>query len=368
MRDYHMGKGLVSVIIPTYNLADTIIMAIDSALSQDYPSLEVLVIDDGSKDNTGDKIRHVYKDEPRLRYIRQENGGVCSARNHGIREARGEFIAMLDADDYWLPGKMSLQVSILNAHPELSLVWSDMDAINPDGEIAHSRYLRKMYSAYNYFPKPEDLFSSILSTKEGITYLIGDLTWPMVLGNLIHTSTVLARADRLRQAGWYDQTCYPSEDQDYYFRVCKTGPVALVDAVTLHYRIGSENAATGPAQGIALATSYLRVLNSIIEKEGDNIRLPKDNIRRALCKGYVWAGQVYFYQNLRTEARAYLLKALKTDSFINIRAWRLLIATFLPSSLLSFLRSARNRVSLYFLTMGMDASRIIDETAAAALI
>jgi glycosyltransferase involved in cell wall biosynthesis len=340
-----MEKGLVSIIIPTYNRAHTIERAIDSVLSQDYPSIEILVVDDGSKDNTGDRILQRYPDKRRIRYIRQENGGVCSARNHGIREARGEFIAMLDSDDYWLPGKLRLQVSIMDAHPELSMVWSDMDAVNPDGEIIYNRYLRTMYSAYSYFPQSKDLFSRELTTNDGFTYFIGDLTWPMALGNLIHTSTILARAQRLQQAGWYDQAYHPAEDQDYYFRVCKTGPVALVDTVTLHYCIGAEDAATGSSRGIALSKSHLKVLHSIIEKEGDRIRLPKHFIRRALFKGYIWAGRVHFYQGLRLDALKYLSKALKTGLF-NVQAAVLLISILLPPTVFSLLRVIRYKMRL----------------------
>lgn len=338
-------KGLISIIIPSYNRAHTIERAVDSVLTQDYPFIEILVVDDGSKDDTGDRILLRYRDEPRVRYIRQENGGVCSARNHGIREARGEFIAMLDSDDYWLPGKLRLQASILDAHPELSLVWSDMDAVNPDGKIVHNRYLRKMYSAYSYFPQSKDLFQQELTTAEGITYFIGDLKWPMTLGNLIHTSTVLARAEQLRQAGSYDQSFHPAEDQDYYFRVCKTGPVALVDAVTIHYCIGAEDAATGPSRGIALSKSHLKVLHSIIEKEGDSIHLPKHLIRRALFKGYLWASHVHFYQGLRLDALRYLSKALKTGTF-NVQVAVLLVAILMPPSVLSLLRVVKFKLRL----------------------
>ena len=99
---------LVTVLIPAFNRADTINRAIDSALAQDWPAMEVLVVDDGSTDQTRDRVR-CYRD-PRLRLIeRAINGGAAAARNTGIAEAKGDFIAFLDSDDEFLPGKIATQ-------------------------------------------------------------------------------------------------------------------------------------------------------------------------------------------------------------------------------------------------------------------
>ena len=101
-----MEQNLVSVInIPTYNRAHLVGKAIDSVLSQDHDAVEVLVVDDGSKDETEAFMARTYGDNPKVRYLRKPNGGVASARNLGLREAKGAFIGLLDADDEWLPGQ-----------------------------------------------------------------------------------------------------------------------------------------------------------------------------------------------------------------------------------------------------------------------
>jgi GT2 family glycosyltransferase len=341
-----MEKGLVSVVIPTYNRVDTIERAIDSALMQDYSPLEVVVVGDGVGDEISELVLRRCREDRRVRYVWKENGGVCTARNRGLLEARGEFIAMLDDDDYWLPGKLQRQVSILERHPEVSLIWSDFDAVNPAGEVIETRSLRKMYHAYDFFPHPEDLFSSAFATDDGIAYYIGDVTWPMVLGNLVHTSTVVARAEHLKQAGWYDQTCHPAEDQDYYFRVCKTGPVAFVDSVTLHYSVGAADAATAPSQGLALAKSYLHVLLGILEKDGERICLPEGYLRTALCQGYRWAGHMHFEQGQMSEARRYFWQALKLG--LDVQSVVFLFASLLPQSSLPRLRAIKRRLGLSF--------------------
>ena len=97
----------ISVVIPAYNTADFVDMAIESALDQTYPACEVIVVDDGSADGT---FKMVQQDYPEVRVFRQQNGGPGAARNHGVRQALGEWVALLDADDAWLPHKLERQL------------------------------------------------------------------------------------------------------------------------------------------------------------------------------------------------------------------------------------------------------------------
>ena len=157
-------------------------------LAQDHGSLEVIVVDDGSTDDTGGRMRDRYGHDPRVVYLRQPNGGVCVARNTGMARARGEFIAMLDSDDVWLPGKLRAQVAVFRKHPQLSLVGTDMAEVNPEGEVLSPKYLRMFYSAHRFFPRPSDLFARELATDDGTTYWIGEIAHAMLLGNLIRTS------------------------------------------------------------------------------------------------------------------------------------------------------------------------------------
>jgi len=99
------AKRSVTVVIPSFNCARFIREAVDSALAQTVPPLEVIVIDDGSTDGTPE-IMAGYASDPRVRYLHQKNAGQSTARNNGIRAARGEFIALLDADDRWKPDKL----------------------------------------------------------------------------------------------------------------------------------------------------------------------------------------------------------------------------------------------------------------------
>jgi glycosyltransferase involved in cell wall biosynthesis len=261
-----MVHDLVSVVIPTYNRAHTIARAVDSVLSQDYPAIEVIVVDDGSKDDTADRMKARYGRDSRVTYLRQPNGGVCVARNTGLARVRGEFVAMLDSDDLWLPGKLAMEVDVLRRHPDVGMVWTDMAAVDPEGKLLYPSFQHRMFDAPRFFGGLDALLPSEFTTPSGVRYRTGDVAHAMILGNLMLTSTVVARAERLAQAGKYDQSCHPCEDQDYYRRVCKTGPVAWMDTATVHYTIGAEDAESGPRRAVQLSTKYLKVVKAGIEK------------------------------------------------------------------------------------------------------
>ena len=125
-------KGLVSVIIPVYNGASFLARALASAFEQDYRPLEVIVVDDGSTDATA----RIAQGRPEVRYFYQPNQGHGTAKNTGIEKSRGEFLAFLDADDWWASGKLRLQVDFLESHPQVGYVLSHMKIIlEPGAEI-----------------------------------------------------------------------------------------------------------------------------------------------------------------------------------------------------------------------------------------
>ena len=139
---------LVSTIIPTYNRANGCKRAVESVLFQTHDNVEVIVVDDGSEDNTRELICGV---DARVKYLWQPNSGVSAARNTGLRAAKGAYIAFLDSDDIWLPWKLELQLSVLNHFPEAGMVWTDMKAVDENGTKLHESYINRMYGGYRYF-------------------------------------------------------------------------------------------------------------------------------------------------------------------------------------------------------------------------
>src|SRR4030042_7025637 len=122
MKDIPGHKPLVSVIIPTFNREHIIAQSLESVLWQSFSDYEIIVVDDGSTDNTGEFLRKHYGDK--IRYIaKSQNGGLSAARNAGIELSRGTYIAILDDDDLWLPDKLGLQVDLLEKNLGVSLVY-----------------------------------------------------------------------------------------------------------------------------------------------------------------------------------------------------------------------------------------------------
>src|SRR5580698_867963 len=160
-----MSRSLVSVVIPTYNRAHIVAKAIASALAQDYQATEVVVVDDGSTDDTEARIKDDFAGDPRVRYVRKANGGPAGARNVGFAHARGEYVALLDSDDTWHPWKLGVQVRCMERYPDLGMTWTDMEMIDPSGRVADPAHLRKMYSAYKLF-SDDQIFSEAIPLRE----------------------------------------------------------------------------------------------------------------------------------------------------------------------------------------------------------
>jgi len=341
---------LVSVIIPTFNRARLVGAAVDSALAQDYPALEILVIDDGSRDGTRETLEKTYAGNPKIRIFYKANGGVSSARNLGIREARGEFIAFLDADDVWLPGKLSLQLECLRRFPEAGMVWTAMAAVDGDRRVLHERYLRKMYSAYKYYPTSRQLFAAGLREDRigDAEAFSGDIFSPMVLGNLVHTSTVLLRRERQLKAGFFDEARRTGEDYPFHLNTCREGPVAYVDAATIRYSVGLPDALTAPDKMIQIALNFLATMEGTLARDRGRISLPAALIRERLAEAYAWVGREHQNAGRDGEARAYFIKSFRADPAepAHLKA---LLATTLPPALrarlAAFKRGLRKRLA-----------------------
>ena len=199
---------LVSVIIPTYNRAQMLRQAVDSALEQDYPRTEILVIDDGSADETPIMLADY---EDRIRFFRQENTGVSAARNLGIRASRGELIAFLDSDDYWLPGKLAIQADWFLRHP---------GALICQTEEIWIRNGRRVNPRLKHRKREGDIFIESLSLC------------------LVSPSAVMLRRSLLDETGLFDPELPACEDYDLWLRISSRYRVGLIEKPLLVRRGG----------------------------------------------------------------------------------------------------------------------------------
>ncbi len=235
-------EPLVSVVIPSYNSALVIGQTVESALAQTHRSLEVIVVDDGSTDDTERAVRP-YRD--RIVYLRQENQGLAGARNAGMARATGDLVAWLDADDLWNPEKVALQVAVLQQHPECVLVASDFSAFDDTGYFDRS-HLRAYFAAVGrmpgdlagLFPHREELESRPLGSglPDRVVVYWGEMYRRLIWGNVLLPSTVLFRRDAASRAGVLDASCRRDADWEYLLRVSAQGGVAFVDHPLMRYR------------------------------------------------------------------------------------------------------------------------------------
>lgn len=278
----------VSVIIPTWNRAEFVRDAIDSVLAQDYPSLELLVIDDGSTDATPEVVRS-YGDK--VRYIRQANGGAASARNRGIAEATGEFVAFLDSDDLFLPGKLTEQVREFARQPEVVMVYSWFSILDASGR----ERLGRRFAATGQIAR-----SLVAHSMQG----------PLA------TPTVMVRRAALLAAGGFDETMRLSEDTDLWCRLARLGPVGLVPRVLVQVRRHDGNLSRGPGRARFLAAS-LRILDKAFAADPTLAPLWKARIR---AKAHLWSW-IVGAAGLLPSGLSFWLRAMWTNPRATVGRW-----------------------------------------------
>lgn len=217
--DPSAATPLVSAVIPAYNAEPWIGETLRSVLAQSYPRIEVIAVDDGSRDRTEHVIRSFGE---RVRYVRQENGGVSRARNQGAAHARGEFLAFLDADDLWAPTKIARQVSRLQARPEA--VASFTDCVYLD-----ARTRRETPAT------PSRLEPDLVA---------GLLLHSCIVGN---ASTVMVRRTIFERLAGFDPAFSNNADWDLWIRLAELGPVDVLNEPLARYRVHSVSMSTDPA-------------------------------------------------------------------------------------------------------------------------
>lgn len=210
----------VSVIIPTYNRANLLPRAIKSVLNQTYKDFELIIVDDGSTDNTKKVVEEFQKKDPRIKYIWQKNsGGEARPRNMGIRHSKGEYIAFLDSDDEWLPEKLEKQVKLLNGDKKTGLVYTNAKILR------NSKYSEKT-------------IFELINPKRGIIYKDLFLNRDR---HFIPTLTVIVRKNIFEKVGYFDEKLKFAPDYDLWLRIAKHTYVDYIDEVLAIYYIHDSN-------------------------------------------------------------------------------------------------------------------------------
>ncbi len=248
-----IGMPFFSVIIPLYNKEKYIKRTLDTVLNQTFTNYEIVIVDDGSEDNSCEIVKSI--SDPRIRLISQKNGGPSRARNCAIREARGQYIAFLDADDIWLPEKLEKQHELHSRHPELA--WS--------------------CCAYEYiggYTKQNTVFQS---------NVIEDTIDAMANGLSIWTGTVVIKKDIFQNGQlFFDESISRSEDWELWLKMaCLYPKVGYINKILASYLVNIAGSLVNTEME-KMDFSFLS-LRSRIDKELDSI----DEVRRIKVINYI---------------------------------------------------------------------------------
>ena len=274
---------LVSVILPTYNRARLLGRAVKSVLNQTFEDFELIIVDDGSTDDTESVIRSF--DDERIKYIRHPmRRGVSAARNTGIKASRGRYIAFQDSDDEWLPKKLEKQVDVFeNARPDVGVVYTGMWRIRRDKSI-------------KYYPAKE------VERKEGH---IHDLLISRSLD--IATATAMVRRCCFDKVGVFDENLLAFEDYDLWLRISKYYRFKYIDEPLIRAFLQEDSITLN-------ADASVTAMEHIISKYWEDFaKYPK-----ALRKHCVWIGNHLILRGELKRGRRWLLNAVKSD-FLNVK-------------------------------------------------
>lgn len=268
----------VSVIIPTYNRSNYVQQAVESVLNQTYNDYEILVIDDGSTDDTK-RLLEKYAD--RIKYVYQTNQKVGAARNNGIRHAQGKYIAFLDSDDLWLPQKLERDVAYFEANPQVGLVYSNVIYFSDEGA---NLYTRRMKSPS------------------------GDVLEKIIIDNFVVTSTVVVKRECLDRVGLFneDLDLASSEDWEMWVRVASQYPLGYISEASTKSRIHHSKLMGNPE---GMERSILRGLEIIWTNENLLPRISHLK-NRSYASLYTYIAINYYASGQMAKAREYLKEAV----------------------------------------------------------
>ena len=234
-----MNHTLVSVIMPAYNAAGYISQAIDSMLNQEYTNWELIVIDDGSSDDTANIVKAF--DDPRIRYFYQENRGQAAALNRGLDLARGDYLTTLDTDDWYPPTSLGKRAEYLDLHREYGVVYGDGNYCDVTG---------------NSFLRFTDQMPAGIS---------GDVYDVLIVSPFYGTgATVLERKEVIAEHKLhYDESIVWCQDWDFYIRLAEVTKFGFVDEITIQYRIHDAGMTASMPNGHRL-DSLLRMRHKVM--------------------------------------------------------------------------------------------------------
>jgi glycosyltransferase involved in cell wall biosynthesis len=350
-------KGLVgprvSIVIPSYNRARYLPEALGSVFSQTYQNIEVILVDDGSTDDT-QKVIQPYLNK--IKFVKKINGGLASARNVGMRYATGDYIAMMDSDDICTPDRIAKQVGYLELNRDVVLCSSDFSAFNGK-EVTERSHIRSYYSAVDRepdgvrglyqesevveldaMPWSANTSQDVLNVSRGHVYDV--LIW----GNFIHPPTLMVRREVSEKVGEFDQSLTFATDYDWILRVSRHGKLAYIDEPLLKYRYSADQMSSD--RNLAkIIYETIMVMDKLLEV--DPAIVARHQARFSQRVGSCYQGLAYaLCQSDKTGALASLLRSIRYG-VVDVQTLKLLAKIVMPRALLARLKALTMAICIY---------------------
>ncbi len=308
-----MTKPLFSIVIAAYNRAHFVEQAIESVFKQTFREFEIIVVDDGSTDETHEVLSRF---ENRIRVVRQSRNGRSSARNTGARLARGAFIAFLDSDDIWMPQKLERQFRVFQSHSRVGVVHTYSNVINTEGSSLANE-TRKRQRLYERALKRRYTYEGM--SQECIMFL----------------STVAVRRRCWELIGPMDTNIPAFEDWDWYLRAAMVTEIATISEPLVLYRVHADNTPESEFITGRIATSLKHL--ALLENN-TTLRTPK----RARRNFYIHLAAANYMQGRSTQAGQWMRRALALDpkTLFSPRYFRYVLSMVLPQQILNNMRRA----------------------------
>lgn len=296
----------ISVVIPCYNGAKYIASTLRSVLSQEGVELEVIVVDDGSSDGSAELVEREF---PQVRVVRQSNAGVAAARNQGIRSARHAWVAFVDADDIWLPGKLQAQWALLQANPQARMAYTAWQVWTCDDPEPSAEWLQALQARATH---PADW--------GGPTgWIYADL----LVDCHVWTSTVFAERALLEELSGFDAAMRIGEDYDLWLRASRLTPIVRVPRPYALYRLHPGNV----TKRVPSANHKGMVISRALQRWGyqspDGRQAVRSAVARSLARSWSDFGGANLLAGNFNAARSAALEAVRADPS-QLLGWKLL--------------------------------------------
>ena len=326
----------VSTVIPTYNRAALLARAIRSAVAECEPGDEVIVVDDGSTDDTEAIVREW---GPPVRYLRAAHGGAGAARNAGVRAATGDLVAFLDSDDVWVSGKLSWQRAVMEHRPDILYLFSDFGSIMPSGERQHHRLSSscdesRVRGALSGAAWPSDRIPELPSPAPHFGLRVGRLYETYIRDWCVFTCTVIVRREHAGEALHFPEDVPTYEDVECFARLARRGLAGYMDCETAW-----QDKHSGPrltdADATTNADTAMRIINRVWGADADYLRHHRDEFEVVLDAHRTRRVRSLLRRGCTKEARREL------PEFFRI-PWALAALCYAPGSLLRFAAETRD--------------------------